>query len=75
MGGPNPGIPGEAARKALNPSQDQAAHEHEAKAERALLDTAELRELERSELYGATPEVAVRSRGRRLVDRLLRRST
>jgi len=76
IGGPNPGIWGEAARKALNSSQEAAAQEHEASAERALLDTAELREVERSELYGQTPDVHVTpSRRRRLIDWLFRRST
>jgi hypothetical protein len=75
IGGP-PGIWGEATRKALSSGQEAAAREHEASAERALLDAAELRELERSELYGGTPEVHVTpSRRRRLIDWLLRRSS
>jgi hypothetical protein len=69
IGGPNPGIWGEAVRKALNPDEDGDAN-----AERALLDTAELRELERSELYGETPEVPEASRRRRFLDWLFRRS-
>ena len=75
LGGP-PGIWGEATRKALSSGQEAAAREHEASAERAVLDTAELRDLERSELYGGTHDVQVtRSRRRRLLDWLLRRPT
>jgi hypothetical protein len=52
---PNPGIWGESVRKALNPGAERDANEHEADVDQALLDKAELQELERSELYGETP--------------------
>jgi hypothetical protein len=74
FGGPNPGIWGESVRKALNPSEERNADEHEAGVERSLLDKAELRELERSELYGETPQVRQPSRLRRILDRMFRRS-
>ena len=72
-GGPDL-IAAEAARKALSAGQEQAAHAREAGIERAQLDRAELRELERSELYAATPRPSRPSRLRTIVDRLLRRS-
>lgn len=75
MGGPNPGIWGEAVRKALNPSEERDAHEHEAVVEQALLDKAELRELERSELYGETPLTGRPSRLRSMLKRMFRRSS
>jgi len=71
--GPNP-ISAEAARKALNPDQERAAHAHDAGVEQAQLDLAELRELERSELYGETPQARQPSRLRSILDRLFRRS-
>jgi hypothetical protein len=70
---PNPSIWGESVRKALNPDQDQDAQEREASVERALLDTAELRELEGSELYGEAPQARQPSRLRSFLDRLIRR--
>jgi hypothetical protein len=69
--GPNP-IAAEAARKALTPDQ-RAADAHDASVERARLDQAELRELERSELYGETPQARQPSRLRSILDRLFRR--
>jgi hypothetical protein len=75
FGGPNPGIWGESVRTALNPGEERGAHEHEAGAEQAMLDKAELRELERSELYGETPRSREPSRRRSLLDRLFRRSS
>jgi hypothetical protein len=57
----------------LNERQDTAAHEHEASAERAALDEAELRELERVDLYGGKTQAPVPARRRSLLDRLLRR--
>ncbi len=75
IGAPNPGIWDEAVRKVIASRQDRAAQEHEANAERALLDAAELREVERAELYGRTPQVREPSRRRRFLDWLLRRST
>jgi hypothetical protein len=74
-GGPNPGIWGESVRKALNSDQDQVAQEHQASGERALLDAEELRDLERSSLYGETRQSREPSRRRSLLDRLLRRSS
>ena len=71
VSGPNP-ISAEAARKALNPDQEGAANEHEADADQALLDKAELQELERSELYGETPRSGQPSRLRTILDRLVR---
>jgi len=71
---PNPGIWGESVRKALNPSAERDAIEHDAGFEQALLDEAELRELERSELYGETPRAPQPSRLRTIRDRLVRRS-
>jgi hypothetical protein len=72
-GPPNPGIWGEAVRGALNASQDAAAQGHEASAQRAALDEAELRELEGVELYGGKAEAPLPARRRSLLDRLLRR--
>jgi hypothetical protein len=74
IGGSNPGIWGESVRKALNSSEERDAHEHEAGVELALLDKAELRQLERSELYGETPQAPPPSRLRSILDRLVRRS-
>jgi hypothetical protein len=71
---PNPPIWGESVRKALNPDEERAAHEHEAGVEQALLDKAELQQLERSELYGETPQTRQPSRLRGILDRLFRRS-
>lgn len=73
LGGSNPGIWGESVRKALNPSDERHAHEHEASVEQALLDTAELQELERAELYGETPQARQPSRLRSILARMLRR--
>jgi hypothetical protein len=73
LGGGNPGIWGESVRKALNPSEQRAAHEHEASVEQELLDTAELQELERSELYGGTPQARQPSRLRSILARMFRR--
>ena len=70
--GPNP-IPAEAARKALNPDQERTAHARDAGVEQAQLDKMELRELERSELYGQTSQIRQSSRLRSILDRLLRR--
>jgi hypothetical protein len=58
FGGQNPGIWGESVRKALNSDEERHAHDNEAGAERALLDTAELRDMERSEFYGETRPVS-----------------
>jgi hypothetical protein len=70
--GPNP-ISAEAARKALNPDQERAAHAHDVAGEQAQLDEAELRELERSNLYGETPRARQPSRLRSIIDRMLGR--
>jgi hypothetical protein len=56
FGGPNPGIWGDSVRKALNPNEERDAGDHQTGAEQMLLDKAELRELERSELYDETPQ-------------------
>jgi hypothetical protein len=73
ISGPGP-IGAESARKALNPDQERAVHEREASVERAQLDKAELRELERSEPYGETTQDRPPSRLRSILDRLFRRS-
>jgi hypothetical protein len=52
-------------------SQERAAQDHQASAERVRLDTAELRELERAELRGEAPVTPERRRG--LPDQLRRR--
>jgi hypothetical protein len=72
VSGPNP-ISAEAARKALNPDQERVAHAHDVAGEQAKLDEADLRELERSELYGETPRTRQRSRLRSIIDRVRRR--
>ncbi len=54
---PSPGIWADAVRKALNPNEERGAREHETAGEQALLDKAELRELELSGVYGETPQV------------------
>jgi hypothetical protein len=74
FGSGNPGIWGESVRKALNTDEARNAHEHEANAEQALLDTAELQDLERAELYGGTPRTRQPSRLRTILDWILRRS-
>jgi hypothetical protein len=79
FGGPNPGIWGDSVRKALNPNEERGAHEHEAGAKQLLLDKAELRELERSGVYGEpppaqeTPQARQPSRLRSLLARVFRR--
>ena len=70
--GPSP-ISAEAARKALNPDQERTAHARDAGVEQAQLDKTELRELERSELYGKTSQIRRPSRLRSILDRLFRR--
>ena len=69
VGGPNPGITGEAIRKALGPE------EHGRDDDRAALDQAELRELERTEYYREEPAAVQPSATapRSLLDRLFRR--
>jgi hypothetical protein len=69
-GGP---IWGESVRKGLNANQDRDAREHEASAARALLDEAELRDLERTGVYGETPQRPLPTRRRSVLDRLFRR--
>jgi hypothetical protein len=69
----NPGIWGEAVRKALNPDAERVANEHDAGVERALLDKAELQELERSNLYREPPPARQTSRRRSILDRIVRR--
>lgn len=71
-------VTGEAIRKALGPDQVAAASGSAEQQQRAALDEAELRDLERAEYYGETPAVnedatpAARPR-RSILDRLLRR--
>jgi hypothetical protein len=69
VGGPNPGITGEAIRKALGPE------EHGRDEDRAALDEAELRELERSEYYPEEPAAVQPGTNApwSLLDRLFRR--
>ena len=79
--GPNPGIWGDALRKALNPGDERAAREHETGAEQSVLDKAELREVELSGLYGQTPpadhttSTGRSSRLRSVIARIFRPST
>ena len=47
----NPAISAEATRKALTTAEVAAANRHDASEERAALDEAELRDLERAEYY------------------------
>jgi hypothetical protein len=76
-GGPNPAIGAEAARKALGARQELAANQHDVSDEQAVLNEADLHELEQAEYYPETapenptsPAPAKRS----LLDRLLGRS-
>ena len=55
--GPSPGIWADAVRKALSPNDERAARAHETGAEQAMLDKAELREVELSGVYGQTQPV------------------
>jgi hypothetical protein len=55
--GPNPGIWADAVRKALNPNDERAARAHDTGAEQAVLDKAELREVELAGVYDLTPHV------------------
>jgi hypothetical protein len=71
---PNPVIWGEAVRKALNPGAERDANEVDAGVEQALLDKEELREMERSELYGESIRAPQPTRLRSIVDRLVRHS-
>ena len=68
--GPNPSIGAEAARKALGASQEQAANQREASDEQAVLNEAELQELEHEEYY---PDELPAPAKRSLLDRLLGR--
>jgi hypothetical protein len=76
-GGPNPGIWADAVGRALNPGDQQGAIDRESGVEQTLLDIEELRALERSELYGATPpapQLALQpARPRSFLARILRR--
>jgi hypothetical protein len=65
FGGPNPAITGEAIRRALGPEQEAAAKQQTTSEERAELDVAELRELERAEYYAEAETVAPGSAPRR----------
>lgn len=75
--GPNPAIDGEAIRRALTTKQVDAANLQDAIIERAALDEAELRDLERAEYYAEMPTVTTPGptpvgSHRSTVDRLLR---
>ncbi len=80
MGGPNPGLWGDSVRRALNQNDGDGARAHEASAEQSRLDDAELREFERSGVYGEIPQARETSNARQssrlrsIVDRILRRS-
>lgn len=71
--GPNP-IWAETVRLAFSADQE-AAIQHDADVEQSELDKQELRELERTELYGETSRAKQPSRLRSVLDRLLRRSS
>ena len=74
--GPNPPISGTGVIGALGVGDAAAAHEHAVNADQAVLDEAELRELERAEYYPkdtVTSEPAVARQQRSLLDRLFRR--
>ena len=76
-GGPNPAIWADAAGKALGESQTHAADAHDLSAEQAILDEAELHDLEHAEYYPAPappPAVPPSPAPRSLLDRLLGRS-
>jgi hypothetical protein len=72
---PNPAIGAEAARKALGEGQEADANANDKRDEMAVLDEADLKQLERAEYY---PDEApqgdlARSARPSLLDRLLRR--
>jgi hypothetical protein len=75
MQSPNPAIDGAAIVKGLDPNQATAQH-HDADRAQAVLDEADLHEMDQAEYYGdagaATDVSATRPR-RSLLDRLLRR--
>jgi hypothetical protein len=71
--GPNPSIVGEAIRKAVGSNEVQAARRRDGAAERAKLDAAELRELERAEGYGGAADRSVPTAKRNLLARLFGR--
>ena len=76
-GGPNPSIAGEAIRRALGAPEADAAHQHDVAADQAILDEAELRELDRADYYpgrAAEPEPAPEAEHRTVLDRVLRRN-
>jgi len=68
--GPNPSIGAEAIRKALGASQEQAANQRDVSDEQAVLNEAELQELEHAEYYPDEPPAPAR---RSLLDRVLGR--
>lgn len=75
IGGGGP-IVGRAIIQAVDQDQEAAAAASDAKAARAVLDDAELRELERAEYYGEAASQPPARRAtplRRLIDRLLGR--
>lgn len=68
--GPNPSIGAEATRKALGASQEQAANERDVSEEQAVLNEADLQELEHAEYY---PDELPAPAKRSFLDRLLGR--
>jgi hypothetical protein len=70
MGSPPPGIAADAARKALLAGEAAAASHNDAAAEQAVLDEADLQELEHTEYYPDEPPAPAK---RSFLDRLLGR--
>jgi hypothetical protein len=68
--GPNPSIGAEATRKALGASQEQAANQRDVRDEQAVLNAADLQELEHAEYYPDEPAAPAE---RSFLDRLLGR--
>jgi hypothetical protein len=77
--GPNPSIWGEALRKELTTKERGAADREDLRQEQAILNAAELRDLEGAAYYGdaptaTAPEATPAEVHPSLLDRLLRRS-
>ena len=70
--GPNPSIGAEATRKALGTSQERTANQRDVSEEQAVLNEAELQELEHEQYY---PDEAPAPAKRSLLDRLLGRGS
>ena len=76
--GPNPAISAEAVRRAFGAPEADAAHQHDVAADQAILDGAELREIEHADYYPAplpTPHLPPSAAKRSLLDRLLGRGS